>query len=499
MQIRLDSDLPDGISYAPDELASHNRKKRLFLPFMPIYNDKVDPSTNHISTSKDQPKSSFVLQDEDQEDQESRDRLAQLHLNPDSLQVSDSSPTDAASYAASIDMTPNLNLDNRINMTSYGRDGNQNQSSSYEPSISAATHRSTSSKMSNLTASSVYLSSMANSKKNNNGSSINRKDPASMPKEVLDRANTTPFRVPPSIGGSEGRTPWSSSIERSSHNNFERSNEERKRINQQGGDGGILLPELDEEAWNRINDSGEVPGSKDLEAKRIEDEGGLSIADDGKSIFTTETYLNNSSNKTIKERDPNSPLLVSDVFTTTPYPLPSRMIRRISPRQCLLLISGICLTSNQISTLLEARNQAQKLLGMKLSSEEMKRKLIEMREEKKNEKSWLDRFGDNDSESDLRAGLGVYFSPQRNQDLEAEKQRQLEIEAGFKDEDGVKKVVNMSRRLERPSGLFKTSGNRATIRAALAALEYIKWEEEGRDQIVIGTDQRWLVEGISEE
>lgn len=495
MQIRLDSDLPDGISYAPDEMAAHNRKKRLFLPFIPFYDKVSGPSTVSSKNSKQESSNPFVLQEEDEggENQdEMGDRLSKLELNAKS--TNKLGPSDAASYAASIDMTPDRNSSSSTNMTSYGG-GDPRQG--YDPSISD-THRSTSSRMSTMTASSLYLSGKVDSASRKSRS----EDPNRIPKAVLDRVNVTPFRAPPSMSGEEGQQPWSTK-ERTTHKGLERSNEERRRINEQGGDNGVLLPELDEQAWHRINAEGDVPGLKDLEAKRIEEEGGLSIADDGKSIFTTSTFMN-PSNKTInereeRERNPNAPLLVSDIFTSTPFPFPSRLIRRTSPRQCLLLISGICLTSQKAAALAEAQVQAQQLLGLQLSPSEMKAKIVEMREEKATEKSWLSRFGSNDSGSDSRAGLGVYFSPERVEDVEAEKQRLLEIEAGFKEDEGKSKVFNMSRRLERPSGFHKTSGVRATLRAALAALEYVKWEEEGRDQIVIGTDERWLVEGISEE
>ncbi len=56
---------------------------------------------------------------------------------------------------------------------------------------------------------------------------------------------------------------------------------------------------------------------------------------------------------------------------------------------------------------------------------------------------------------------------------------------------------NFSRRLERPPELATTTVRRAALRAALAALEFTRWEAEGFDKIVIATHHGWLVDGIS--
>ena len=58
---------------------------------------------------------------------------------------------------------------------------------------------------------------------------------------------------------------------------------------------------------------------------------------------------------------------------------------------------------------------------------------------------------------------------------------------------------NFSRRLERPEFPHETTKRRAALRSVIAALEYIPWEEEGFDKIVIATHHGWIVRGIAYE
>ena len=59
--------------------------------------------------------------------------------------------------------------------------------------------------------------------------------------------------------------------------------------------------------------------------------------------------------------------------------------------------------------------------------------------------------------------------------------------------------TNFSRRLERPVFPNRTSRSRAALRSVIAALEYVHWEEEGFDKIVVATHHAWIVQGISNE
>ena len=88
----------------------------------------------------------------------------------------------------------------------------------------------------------------------------------------------------------------------------------------------------------------------------------------------------------------------------------------------------------------------------------------------------------------LQGGLGFVYSP--NEAL---------CHAMHEKVDLKRTETNFSRRLERPEFPHETTKRRAALRSVIAALEYIRWEEEGFDKIVIATHHGWIVRGIAYE
>ncbi|WFD36023.1 hypothetical protein MCUN1_002894 [Malassezia cuniculi] len=167
--------------------------------------------------------------------------------------------------------------------------------------------------------------------------------------------------------------------------------------------------------------------------------------------------------------------LISKLFVPDSRPWhPLRLVRRSDPRQVLLLCAGTALNSNQA-----------KAAELALNIAKDGKSPIDM-----SKRSLASYFGSTENTT-LRGGLGVVICP--TPDL----CNACDLPISDKDKDRVE--LNFSRRLERPDYLHYTSRHRAALRSAVAALEYIRWEEEGFDKIVIATHHSWIVQGITRD
>lgn len=161
-----------------------------------------------------------------------------------------------------------------------------------------------------------------------------------------------------------------------------------------------------------------------------------------------------------------SALFVPDPRAWRPY----RFVRRTNPRQVLLMCAGTALSPPQLRSAevahrvaagLIPREEAAKLLDLPYSASE---------------------------NTKLQAGLGFIYSPDKA------------ICAALHEELDVARVEkNFARRLERPEFPATTTRHRAALRSVIAALEYVRWEEEGFDKIVLATHHGWIIRGISHD
>lgn len=167
--------------------------------------------------------------------------------------------------------------------------------------------------------------------------------------------------------------------------------------------------------------------------------------------------------------------MISELFVPDPRPWhPLRLVRRSNPRQLLLLCAGTALNPGQAKAAELAFNVAEEAKQHKDITK----------------KSLASYFGSTENTS-LRGGLGVVFCPT------PEICAACDYPILPKDKDRVE--LNFSRRLERPDYLHRTTSHRAALRSAIAALEYVRWEAEGFDKIVIGTHHSWIVKGITRD
>lgn len=162
---------------------------------------------------------------------------------------------------------------------------------------------------------------------------------------------------------------------------------------------------------------------------------------------------------------------ISMLFTPDPRPWrPYRFVRRSDPRQLLLFSAGTLLTGGQVR-----------------SAELAQRAVSDGGAKALDRRSIASYFGTTEN-TESQAGVGVVYSPTPG--LCASLAEKCEDERA---------ELNMSRRLERPDFLNRTTMQRAALRAVIAALEYVRWEEEGFDKFVIATHNAWLVRGITHD
>ncbi|KAK0538551.1 hypothetical protein OC834_000395 [Tilletia horrida] len=375
--VRLDQP-GDGISYAPDALASsHNTAKRLFLP---ASISLASPASAYdfqaeITARKKERQANFKLgdydgddADEDEEEQDFRYQLNAMSIaEPDARSIAAPSVRSVATIPA-----PRKDSDN----ASIG---------------SLASLRST------ITASNLFAAATAGSSSSN-----------ALPRATYSVAN----RIPPSISGvANAQTPWTAPL-RTNAAALDRITLEEREAGQT------------KDRWEQMNERGNVPvellaGSPPIGSGRGAD--AASIFSDTASIRTTAEQLR-----------------VETLFVPDPRSWrPLRYVRRTDPRQLLLLTHGLLV-----------RNPAT---------------------------------------GGLAGGIGVEYCPSS---LVSPSSKRIE--------------KNLSHALEKPPDAILLQSTtltpkRAALRAALAALEYADWYEEGFDQVVVGVAHDWLVRGISSD
>jgi len=161
-----------------------------------------------------------------------------------------------------------------------------------------------------------------------------------------------------------------------------------------------------------------------------------------------------------------STLFVPDPRTWRPY----RFVRRTNPRQVLLMCAGTALSPQQIRSAEAAHRVAAGLMPREEATKS------------------LASYYSTTENTNLQAGLGFIYSPDK-----------AICTALREDVDATRVEKNFSRRLERPEFPATTTRHRAALRSVIAALEYIRWEEEGFDKIVLATHHGWIVRGISHD
>lgn len=432
-QVRLDT--PGGVTYSPDQLGSHNQTKRLFIPYVlgEGLTREDDDQNNEAGTRRDE-----YNFDDDLKGPSPSNESGKLAI-PTPENGDDKRLSAAQAYAASIDMNaPSPTLSEaptkaRGKKTLFAIDDEINEytppgdSYEYEPSVSQKTTSGLST-MSTRSTKTVDLIT----------SSSGELPPWYM--RASARANVTPLTVPPSKTGkaSDHKTPWAA-MKWYGHRALERPS---ARENERG----IT-------AFEDVGGQGRVPRADEA------------LDSDGKTIrapSTTATAATSSKN-----------LRVADVFVVDPRPQkPLRMVRRVDPRQVLVLASGTLLAPAQVAS--QRAALAARDAGVDLST-------LSMQDQSKTQKMIAEQIS-----SDAQGGIGVIFSPHDEplaQDLEG-----LDVDP--------RAEVNLCRRLEAAPTFTPTSLRRAQLRAVLAAVELSQWEEEGFDKIVVGTDQEWIVRGI---
>lgn len=434
-QVRLDT--PGGVTYSPDQLSTHNQIKRLFAPY------KVGERFGRSEDGDGEQREYDFDQDlQKLEERADSDNTGSMLSVPNSNGSDGNTISDAQAYAASIDMstpaTPSsANSSSQEKHSSI--DDEKDETEPVEPSRYHDDGRSTSRKTtSGLSTKSTRSTKTAHLLASNTGS---------LPSWYIrpsTRANVMPFTVPPSKSGraTDFQTPWAG-MKWQTHRSSERpSHTEKER--------GIA-------AFDDVSGAGRAPQAYER------------LDSDGKTVTRASTKAGATDSKH---------LLVADLFVIDPRPnRPLRMVRRTDPRQVLLLASGTMLNTSQIAS--QRAVLAAKDAGVDLSS-------LNLQDKDKAQKA-LEQFGSKGTSG--QGGIGVLFSPHEEplaQDLQG-----LDVDS--------RAEVNLCRRLEAPPTFVQTTIRRAQLRSVLAALELTRWEEEGFDKIVIGTDQEWILRGISNE
>ncbi|WFD42542.1 hypothetical protein MPSI1_001188 [Malassezia psittaci] len=166
--------------------------------------------------------------------------------------------------------------------------------------------------------------------------------------------------------------------------------------------------------------------------------------------------------------DTISKLFVADPRKWHPY----RFVRRTDPRQLLLLVAGQCLSEEQVRAALSKRKVASRNTNDTNYD---------------SERSLASYFGTLEN-SQAQGGIGVVLSPSKSL-----------CESLKQPFDQDRAETNLSRRLEQPEFPNTTTTQRAALRSVIAALEYVQWEKEGFDKLVIAVHNAWIVRGISHD
>ncbi|SNX81981.1 uncharacterized protein MEPE_00686 [Melanopsichium pennsylvanicum] len=458
-QVRLDT--PGGISYAPDALAQHNSAKRLFIP----------------ATAFDSEVKEYDFQ---KEIEAKIQKTAGVGGDVKEPELDEQGRTQAQAYKESIVQQETEPGDPNIDVASSLEEGAANDVKSFDIPTSSNDplvghekgNADVSSIMTNATSNSVQSKMTA--------LTLTAERNQTVPINVSANAVSTPFRPYPSVSGdaSNSRTPWASSSNWTSHRALDRLTEKEKKAG---------ITQFEEAT------SGRVPSSYEA------------------SLFPSSSF----DAATIRTAR-NGELRVQDLFIPDPRPWrPLRYVRKIDPRQMLILCAGVALTPGEVAAM-KLGSDASSILTTDTSAigfgasdvasvyssiptdfcVEATRKAMFGAGKLPDYKSLEAQLKFSASGSstttaereEKRAGLGFIYVPTHDPRARHPSYKRLpEVTA----------ELNISRRLERPPELCSSTVRRAALRSALAALEFTKWENEGFDKIVIATHHGWLVDGIS--
>lgn len=363
---------------------------------------------------------------------EIRDRNPHLAAPQQSAQPSSASTdqgvTEAQAYIDSIRDRPDVDI------KPFDIPGADLDPASPAPSTVKDDHADTTSILTNATATSVQTSLTAMTLASGRSQTL--------PRNVIANAVVAPFRAAPAVSGdkSHAQTPWSSGATRSSHRALDRPSDQERAA-------GITQFEQATE--------GRIPSSYEA------------------SMFATPSS-DSATIQTVRSGE----LRVEDLFIPDPRPWrPLRWVRKVDPRQMLILCAGAALTPGQIAATKYGKDSAS------LHASQHPMLGISSMPDYKTLESQLKTSSAASAEGteDKRVGLGFVFCP-HSDPRNADKKRH---------------EPNFSRRLERPTEFAQSTLRRGALRSALAALEFTRWEAEGFDKIVIGTHHSWLVDGIA--
>ncbi|SPO21256.1 uncharacterized protein UTRI_00733 [Ustilago trichophora] len=443
-------DTPGGISYAPDALAQHNSVKRLFIPA--TTHDRNAKEYNFAREIEEKNKKNKAAHTSKLELDELGRTQAQAYKESVEQQQADSDATATISEDAKPFEIPNSSA-------AAGEPHGKQQGADAASIMTNATTTSVQSKMTTLTLAAERTQTL--------------------PINVAANAVSTPFRPPPSITGdtAHSRTPWTASNNWTSHRALDRITEKEKKLG---------ITQFEEATEGRVPSAYEASLFPSSES-------------DGATI------------KTLRAGE----LRVEDLFVPDPRPWrPLRYVRKVDPRQMLILCAGAALTPGQVAAM-KVGSDASSILTTDTSatgfgasdaasiyssiptdfSVESTRKamfsagkLPDYKSLEAQLKSSTPASATTVAVEEKRAGLGFVFCPThdpRSRHPSYRRSPEVTVEQNF------------SRRLERPPELCHSTVRRAALRSALAALEFTKWENEGFDKLVIATHHGWLVDGIS--
>ncbi|SJX60702.1 uncharacterized protein SRS1_11930 [Sporisorium reilianum f. sp. reilianum] len=442
-QVRLDT--PGGISYAPDALAQHNSVKRLFIPA--TMHDREAKEYDFAREIEARKQKATTAKEEPELDEQGRTQAQAYKASVEQQQGSDP--------ASSAEVKPfEIPASTEPAAQESGVEAKGGDAASI---MTNATATSVQSKMTTLT--------------------LTAERTQTLPVNVSANAVATAFRAPPSITGdaATARTPWAATSSWTSHRALDRLTDKEKKL-------GITQFEQATE--------GRVPSAYEA------------------SLFPTQS--DGATIKTVRRHA--GELLVEDLFVPDPRPWrPLRYVRKVDPRQMLILCAGAALTPGQVAAM-KLGSDASSILTTDTSatgfgasdaasmyssvptdfSVQATRKAMfgagKLPDYKSLEAQLKTSSPVAQGAEEKRAGLGFVYCP--THDARAR-------HPSYKRSPDIAVEPNFSRRLERPPELCHSTVRRAALRAALAALEFTKWECEGFDKLVIATHHAWLVDGIS--
>ncbi|CAO1631665.1 unnamed protein product [Sympodiomycopsis kandeliae] len=455
---RVDLDAPGGVTYAPSsETSSNSAKRRLFLPRRGAADEEYDYGYD-VAQARQREREK---RDKDQFEEDTKVRAAlasssAVQVTPretpfaigeedeDQPEQKDNlPPSEAQLYAQSISMTPAEVKAKQVRLDSDKGSKDSSDDTRQAPSIKA---QSIAPSYAHSAMSTMTASQLASKRGLFQTPSMLRKDAAVV----------STFRPAPSISGetSKSKTPWTAT-EYTSRREFDKMTEEERergltRFEEYSGEGNVpSVEEVRQNAERDANSGASIYGGT---------EGNYN--DDGATIRTARTSKAGSRS-----------LQVSDLFIPDPRPYrPLRLVRRSDPSQALVLCSGVVMTPSEA--------KAFKATETAVNSGKTYDDLMQEESAKK----LLAHFG-NDESGDVRAGLGLYFCPP-------------DPTVSLSEEESLRFEPNFSRRMERVTFPNNTTSTRASLRAVIASLEYVKWASEGITKLVIGTSADWLIRGI---